>query len=119
MIFKINPDRKSFNPVSVKNQEDTNMTRPLHIDFGDPRIMHWDKSNQEVMFYVHYGFEQIVCRISAEAIQRHYDVADTGEEKYLDAARLHFEEISDVLWQKIQNGHIEKDGSVLLKEDKW
>jgi hypothetical protein len=78
------------------------MARPLHIDFGDPSYMHWGKEQQEVVLYTHYGFDQIVCRINVEAMERHYDLADTGAQKYLDTARLHFEEISDVLWQKIR-----------------
>lgn len=53
-----------------------------------------------------------------EAIEDHYDNCET-EDAILDKAKEHFDDITDIIGDKVGKKLFEEDGSILLRSGDW
>ncbi len=88
------------------------------IEFYSAENMGWDSTHEETRLKVLKDGNSILCRISREAIEDHYDSPQSAE-ACLDAAKQHFEEITDGFGRLIAAGRFEEDSSVLLRSSDW
>ena len=88
------------------------------IEFYSAQNMYWDSTHEETRLKVLKDGNSILCRISREAIEDHYDSPQSAE-ACLDAAKQYFEEITDEFGRLIAAGRFEEDGSVLLRSRDW
>ena len=88
------------------------------IEFYSAENMYWDLTHEETRLRVLKDGNSILCRISRETIEEHYDSPQSAE-ACLDAAKRHFEEITDEFGHLIAAGRFEEDSSVLLRSSDW
>ncbi len=88
------------------------------IEFYSAENMYWDLTHEETRLRVLKDGNSILCRISRETIEEHYDSPQSAE-ACLDAAKRHFEEITDEFSRLIAAGRFEEDSSVLLRSSDW
>lgn len=78
--------------------------------------------NESVNLYMEKAGVRILCRISKEAISDHYQEEygpHPNDKQCLELAQKYFDELSDLVAQKIYKNHFEKDGSITLRSNEW
>ena len=90
----------------------------MEIEYGTNEKWRWDGEFDEVRFHVRVGGNPVLCRVSRECIEDHCGNPSTPE-TCLDAAKVYFDRITDIIGDRIARGHFEVDGSVLLRSRDW
>ena len=78
----------------------------------------WHVPTEELRFQVSQADKQILRRVTRECIADHCG-NPSGEDACFTAAKEHFEAITDQVVRCIAVGHVEFDGSVLLRSADW
>lgn len=84
------------------------------IEFGNADSIWWEGSTDTACLFVKTQGRKVLCKVSAEAIDDHFGNA-TNDSARLDAAILHFDQITDVIGWKIVHNSFETDGSILVR----
>ncbi len=84
------------------------------IDYGSAKNMKWLSEYDEVRFTVFYANSPVTCRVTGEYLSDHCGNPRTAEE-CLEAARDHFDAITDLCGDKITKGTYEEDGTILVR----
>ena len=88
------------------------------IDFGTNETWVWNGTFEEVHFWVYDGGRRVMCRVSQECIED--NLGNPGSpESCLDAAKAHFDTITDKVMLLIAAGRFERDGSILIRNTDW
>ncbi len=88
------------------------------IKFGTNESWMWHVPTGELRFQVSQDDKQILCRVTRECITDHCG-NPIGEDACFTAAKEHFEVITDQTARCIAVGHVEPDGSILLRSADW
>ena len=92
------------------------------LDFGSNEDWLWDRDRGRavVQFNVtdHESGQQFLCRISAECITEHCGNPTTDAAR-LDAAKAHFDQITDIARHLHTIGRFEPDGTILVRSSDW
>lgn len=88
------------------------------FEFGTNEDWRWDGSREAVQFTVRVNARQVVCCISKECIADNFGDPSTDAE-CLDAARVRFDQITDLAGRLITAGRFEADGAILIRSSDW
>ncbi|MBM3507463.1 MAG: DUF1488 domain-containing protein [Alphaproteobacteria bacterium] len=88
------------------------------VDFRDARYLTWNGFRKQAQFWVRVGRDEVLCRVSRDALVRRLGHIDTDRD-LLQAARANFDEITQRCAALIDASRFERDGSVLLGPDDW
>ncbi len=92
------------------------------INYGSAKDWQWDGGREVVQFTAYRNGEPIICRVSKECIVDNCGNPDTPE-AILDAAKQHFDQITDKIGHLIGLGRffeeVQPRKIVLLKTADW
>ena len=90
------------------------------LSFGTNEDWLWDGSRDVFQFNVtiHETGQQIICRVTEECITDHCG-NPTTDEACLDAAKEHFNQVTDLVGHLIAIGRFEPDGTILVRSSDW
>ncbi len=78
----------------------------------------WNGAREVVELTVDDEGRRIVCRVSRECIEDNFG-NPSGPEECLDAAKVNFDPITDLISHLIRRGRYEPDGSILIRTLDW
>ncbi|NIP71897.1 MAG: DUF1488 domain-containing protein [Gammaproteobacteria bacterium] len=83
------------------------------INYGSPAAWEYSGEYGEVRFSVELDGRDILCRVSREAIEDAYGPCPNDDAR-LSRARQHFDQLTDLVGDKISSGCFEPDETILL-----
>lgn len=84
------------------------------INYGSPAAWKYSGEHDEVRFLVQLDGRHILCRVSREAIEDAYGPCPDNDTR-LSRARQHFDQLTDLVGDKISSGRFEPDETILLE----
>ena len=88
------------------------------IAYGTNDNWRWNGSREVVEFTVLDEAHPILCRVSRECIEDNFG-NPSGPEECLDATKVNFDPITDLIGHLIRGGRFEPDGSILIRTLDW
>lgn len=83
------------------------------IDFGNTERWMWDGNRETIRFQVIVDGAPITCLVSQECIQDNMGNPREARE-CMDAAKRHFDQITDRIGRLIASGRFEEDGATII-----
>ena len=84
------------------------------IEYGTAQDWRWEGGFNEVRFRILVDGRPVLCRVTREYVEDNLGNPQTPEQ-CLDAAKAHFDQITDEVGRRASGGAFEEDGSVLLR----
>ena len=90
----------------------------MALNYGRADYWRWNSYRQTVEFTVYRDDKPIRCKISRECIEDNLDNPQTHE-ALLEAAKAHFDQITDIAGMLITSERFEDDKSILIRSSDW
>ena len=84
------------------------------INYGTNENWRWDGTHAEARFEINNNGQRVTCRVTQEWIEDNLGNPQ-GQDKCFDAAKLAFDQITDLVGERIAHGRFEKNGSILIR----
>lgn len=84
------------------------------VEYGSASQMRWVGSHEEIQHKIVVDGREVLCRATREYLEDRYGSLK-DHSACLDAAQLHFDEITDAWGLLLVAGRFEPDGSILLR----